>query len=61
MVSNVHSQKRFYETWAKEKKNHPTYLFSLAFAKLKVIHKTYLFTILVQRVLFLSPNLVNNS
>lgn len=30
-------------------------------AKLKVIHKTYLFTILVQSVLFLSPNLVNNS
>lgn len=45
----------------KKKKNHPTYLFSLAFAKLKVIHKTYLFTILVQSVLFLSPNLVNNS
>lgn len=27
----------------------------------KKIHKTYLFTILVQSVLFLSPNLVNNS
>lgn len=27
----------------KRKKNHPTYLLSLAFAKLKVFHKTYLF------------------
>lgn len=59
MVSNVHRKDSMKH--GQKKKNHLTYLFSLAFAKLKVIHKTYLFTILVQSVLFLSPNLVNNS
>lgn len=41
MVSKVHRKDSMKH--GQKKKNHPTYLLSLAFAKLKVFHKTYLF------------------